>query len=109
MNPLRKKWIDALRSGKYAQYKGQLRCRDSFCCLGVLCDVYGEGKWIDGTVFAEDKVYVTPDGAHMNTSPHVSICEAAGVNTLVVNHAMSMNDNERKSFAEIADYIESLP
>ena len=36
-----KKWIKALRSGKYKQTKDTL-CNDkrnSFCCLGVLCDV----------------------------------------------------------------------
>lgn len=35
----------ALRSGKYAQGKYQLRHKgttDSFCCLGVACEVYQE-------------------------------------------------------------------
>lgn len=40
-----KKWVGALRSGKYKQIKGTLkRVKDnqieSFCALGVLCDLY---------------------------------------------------------------------
>ena len=36
------KWIDALRSGRYKQGAGYLRCaEDTFCCLGVLADVLG--------------------------------------------------------------------
>lgn len=35
------KWVKALKSGKYKQAKGSLRSRknDSFCCLGVACDL----------------------------------------------------------------------
>ncbi len=38
-----KKWIVALRSGKYTQGKGILCIEDNktpkYCCLGVLCDI----------------------------------------------------------------------
>ncbi len=38
------KWIDALRSGEYAQGKSALHTKptegpETFCCLGVLCDL----------------------------------------------------------------------
>lgn len=34
------KWAEALRSGNYTQGDGQLRDQsDSFCCLGVLCEI----------------------------------------------------------------------
>ena len=33
------KWIEALRSGKYAQGKGALQTEDGYCCLGVACEV----------------------------------------------------------------------
>lgn len=36
---LKKKWIEALRSGKYEQAKGVLRNGDAYCCLGVLCSL----------------------------------------------------------------------
>lgn len=40
-----KKWVRALRSGKYKQAKGVLKTktktgRVSHCCLGVLCELY---------------------------------------------------------------------
>jgi hypothetical protein len=37
-----KMWIDALRSGEYTQGKFVLRniTQDTWCCLGVLCDLY---------------------------------------------------------------------
>ena len=50
-------WIPALRSGKYAQGKRQLRVEDLFCCLGVACDLVKERvgvEWISGR-FAESE------------------------------------------------------
>ena len=57
MNDNVKKWIEALRSGKYGQTKGKLRNyeENEFCCLGVACDVFaketGQGYWSAGGVF----------------------------------------------------------
>ena len=43
MNPqIKQKWVSALRSGEYQQTKGFLRKEGGFCCLGVLCDLYGK-------------------------------------------------------------------
>lgn len=35
-----KKWLNALRSGKYKQTKRSLQNDKGFCCLGVACDVF---------------------------------------------------------------------
>ena len=35
-------WLDALRSGEYKQKRRKLRDTNSFCCLGVLCDLYAK-------------------------------------------------------------------
>lgn len=35
------KWVEALRSGEYAQGRMALRTHSSYCCLGVLCDIAG--------------------------------------------------------------------
>lgn len=55
MDPrIKQMWVDALRSGKYVQGRNRLHIRrvdgtDTFCCLGVLCDLYheetGKGEW----------------------------------------------------------------
>lgn len=43
---IKRRWVDALRSGKYEQGRGLL-CHDGrFCCLGVLCELAAE----DGVV-----------------------------------------------------------
>lgn len=34
-----KKWVEALRSGQYAQGKGTMRSGNSYCCLGVAMEV----------------------------------------------------------------------
>jgi hypothetical protein len=40
MNPeIRARWCAALRSGNYRQGQKMLRAGDSYCCLGVLCDL----------------------------------------------------------------------
>ena len=47
MNPEWKaKWVTALRSGDYSQGVGNLMGEeDTFCCLGVLCDIYNPDGW----------------------------------------------------------------
>jgi hypothetical protein len=45
---LKRKWVEALRSGKYEQASGKLRVGNKFCCLGVLCDLVDPEKWNRG-------------------------------------------------------------
>jgi hypothetical protein len=51
MNPrIKQLWLDALRSGDYAQGTGKLKTSkppaagksDMYCCLGVLCDLHAK-------------------------------------------------------------------
>lgn len=39
---IKAKWVAALRSGQYEQTDSALRNDDSYCCLGVLCDIYSQ-------------------------------------------------------------------
>lgn len=39
---IKEKWLCALRSGEYKQTKGILKNDNSFCCLGVLSDIYSK-------------------------------------------------------------------
>ena len=42
---IKKKWLRALRSGKYKQTKEMLHKKNGgYCCLGVLCDIYAKEK-----------------------------------------------------------------
>lgn len=49
MNENAKKWVEALRSGQYAQTTSTLRDGSGdwvgYCCLGVACDLSGLGQW----------------------------------------------------------------
>lgn len=40
MNSNAKLWIEKLRSGEFAQTRGRLRKDNSYCCLGVACELY---------------------------------------------------------------------
>lgn len=107
MNPeLKSKWLEALRSGNYKQAHGKLKTDKGYCCLGVLCEVAG----LQGEV---SRYYSSPDrtiymfGTHSEVSffPEElrSIACISEKNRRVL---MEMNDNDRKSFAEIADWIQ---
>ena len=47
---IKNKWVKALRSGEYDQTDGTLAevnldtGKESFCCLGVLCDIHAQEK-----------------------------------------------------------------
>lgn len=68
MNPeVKALWLDALESGEYVQTQKFLRNGEkSFCCLGVLCDLYlksgGTGCWVSDSA---DGIH--PAGFHMET------------------------------------------
>jgi hypothetical protein len=57
---IKKLWVDALRSGNYQQGMGQLRFGDTYCCLGVLCDLHDRDQvgpgWDD-----KDQTYLRCD------------------------------------------------
>lgn len=97
-----KKWVDALRSGKYKQGTRYLRDGDKFCCLGVACDILG----IDG------KEYATwwYEGHH-GTAPK-SVVKLMGLRDEYGTPSEGALDltqlNDRgKTFEEIADELES--
>lgn len=97
---IKKKWIEALRSGRYKQGQARLRSvNDEFCCLGVLLDVLGEGKWEESNY---GKYY------EINLQDHVLdlvVREKVGLKD--DDHRTLMVKNDRGySFNEIADWIE---
>ena len=60
MNELvKKKWVEALRSGIYDQDKLKLKTDEGYCCLGVLCDILGqdfEGLEVEDTEILPDPI-----------------------------------------------------
>lgn len=99
------KWVAALRSGEYTQAEGRLRAGDSFCCLGVLCDLYArenpDCKWMqDGSFDVPDDCTLAPTSV-----PVVGDQVAAWIGEYEPNSYAKMNDNG-KTFLEIAAQIE---
>jgi hypothetical protein len=98
---IKRKWVEALRSGKYAQAQGVVREENSFCCLGVLCDV-------GGATWTKDKFgYVAAyAGDECCTGSPDALDDAVGLQIAQRHILMRMNDTEHASFSKIADYIE---
>lgn len=100
----RRKWVEALRSGKYAQTRDNLRDDRGFCCLGVLADVAGcEWTPLNG--------YYIADGVDANAPPKamefVGLARQGGAITRD-DALWQMNDNGC-SFSVIASVIEREP
>lgn len=95
----RKEWVAALRSGNYKQGQGALRVDDCFCCLGVACDLFNNAKWERGTTRASYFL------GNMSCIP-LAVSLVFGLSSKQENILMELNDNDKATFAEIANYIE---
>lgn len=98
-------WLKALRSGKYPQGKNALRADGSFCCLGVLCDLYREsegGQW-------KGSFFVTENSIHSMSQLPIPVVRWAGLersNPRIGDFdAIQLNDSGF-TFAEIADKVD---
>lgn len=92
---LKQKWIDALRSGKYQQGFHELRTMDEanhseykYCSFGVLCEVAINSN-ISGACYSY---------RFLQNELEVDFDETFKI--------IKMNDEQRASFNQIADYIE---
>jgi hypothetical protein len=113
----KKLWLAALRSGKYGQTRGNLASPrlKKMCCLGVLCDIVDPEGWGDvvihkGSEGSRKRVRLY-DGK--TGIPSMAIWKKAmapekdgRVFILAQGSLASMNDEDKFSFAEIADWIE---
>ena len=105
---LMKKWIKALRSGKYKQGQRRLRTFDGkFCCLGVLCDISGMGKWtpsmFDGNNFISDS-----NNERCAYIPPYDVLAKAGIDYPDATDLATKNDIEGYTFEEIAEVLECI-
>lgn len=112
LNAIQQKWVDALRSGEYKQGAGRLRYSDdnSFCCLGVLCELAAQA----GVIGPYDPLEGRYDGASATLPP--SVMGWAGLEDNRGRYVgqdnskeLSQENDGGKTFAEIADIIASEP
>lgn len=109
-----RKWVEALRSGEYKQGRGQLRVGDSFCCLGVACEISGVSQW-SGRFYGDDGDYedaVLPESVGRwlgvdgdNIAVDARFVEHGAPRSSFV--LTELNDVRRLSFSQIADAIEA--
>jgi hypothetical protein len=87
---LKAKWVEALRSGKYQQQRGELGSGTKLCCLGVFSTVATGGP------------------------TYMPWAHELGCDSRFVKYLIEMNDGERvdgeweggATFSDIADFIE---
>lgn len=87
---LKRKWVDALRSGKFERGNGRLKADSKYCCLGVLRHI------------ANPRDKRRAAHAHLLHSDQLA---EFGLSNSEQTKLADMNDNG-KTFSEIADYIE---
>jgi hypothetical protein len=107
---LRDEWVKALRSGKYDQTTETLEKDGAYCCLGVLCVVAGQdipddANDLDSYEYEsgeddEDEILL------FDMRPFRDQCGLGTAPDSLQNKLVKMNDDENKTFAEIADWIE---
>lgn len=104
LNENAKKWVEALRSGKFHQTKECLYDDRGYCCLGVACHIMYEGddskyEGSDGELPDEVRDWLGLDG---NLGEYHDgeefYCDL-----------VTLNDDRNYTFAQIADVIESKP
>ncbi len=106
---LKKKWVKALRSGEFEQTTGRLHRPtplggDSFCCLGVLCEV--SNAKVDDHPVTGERYYLSSDNSEAFTGLTEEMLTKWKIPAEQQNTLIDLNDSKKKSFAEIADYIE---
>ena len=107
---IKRKWVTALRSGKYMQGQGYLKDEDGgYCCLGVLCDIFAKEKSKLGVKFVREGDETWSFMGSGATLP-VAVVEWAGLDsadpTIWPVTAVNLNDHENRSFKYIARMIE---
>lgn len=107
----RAKWLEALRSGKYQQGRDVLRAGDSFCCLGVACDLYDSSRWEEGTNCYTQLSFYPPEEVRLAFGLPSSYGLGSygdrgdGKGVTLTNWIAHMND-QGNTFSKIADFLE---
>ena len=105
---VKQKWLSALRSGDYQQTRQYLHKEDGFCCLGVLCDLYGKEHNVEWKLMNNNHFYVFQDET---ACPPLSVVEWAGIegsNPYICSRSVTLAElnDTGSTFNEIADIIE---
>ena len=109
LGPNQTRWIEALKSGLYAQGVFALRRDDKFCCLGVACEIFGVPR--TPTTGSNEMAYGLSEeicGAPIETIDLLQLWGTAGDDIGSQSSLATLNDNGH-TFAEIATLLETSP
>lgn len=108
LNDNAKKWVEALRSGKYKQGTINLCRNNKYCCLGVLCEIAIENGLDISRVDNNGNIAFDGDfgGITKKVQEWIGIPSSLGIYS---GRALSSDNDQGKTFQEIADIIESEP
>jgi hypothetical protein len=113
-------WLEALESGTYKQTKNVLHRRekekDSYCCLGVLCDLAVKAGVLEECDIEQDGNIILYDGNDGTLPPDVqewiglaSDVGAYGDPNVNDGHSLAEFNDKGKKFKTIAKIIRSKP
>lgn len=112
---IKDKWVKALRSGKYKQGHCLLKKGNTYCCLGVLTDLYIKAKkkkWTYDGMANGKKIYIYKSRKDISSAylPK-EVQDWAGLKSpdpQPKNHCelTLLNDSRKKTFKQIATIIE---
>jgi len=104
MNPTVKlKLIKALKSGKYRQTKCQLRNRDRFCVLGVLCNLHAQAHPDIASAQKNKNSYM---GSSVTLPDKVR--KWAGMSAYEVSILVNLNDLHKFTFSQISYLLKHI-
>lgn len=97
-----KKWVEALRSGKYTQGHGSLMYDGKYCCLGVYATIQQKLEIYD----KEGSVFDSETGQYKRCYLSKELRDSIGFRHYDETVLSNMNDFSDDDFEEIADFIE---
>jgi hypothetical protein len=127
---IRDRWADALESGRFKQGTDYLHAivryperKDTFCCLGVLCELAVEDGIVERTDTDSGRYYrygsrgmsstvdlppAVMDWAGLaHSNPRIGTKEGGGGPIDI--DAVGANDRERWTFTQIAEQLRAMP
>ena len=99
---IKRKWLKALRSGKYKKGRSFLRKKDRYCCLGVLMDIVCPEQWRRAET--EFEIYTVCSNGETDFPSKYQL-KKIGLSFPYAEQLAKHNDRGW-SFARIADKIE---
>lgn len=99
-----RKWVKALRSGKYKQGYAKLCDNGKYCCLGVACHIF---KSKNSIIHSDDQLpYEIKDIPEWLKNINLNFKSKTADDTGTGIDLAALNDSQEHTFDEIADILE---